>query len=270
MEIFKLPAAVRLVITQQGLSTRRTKPKLFILALALLLAGTAVSTTADAKGLLEILFGIHSPKVTQLSNVNAKVKLKLSHRARLRHRLAAIRQQVVLSCSGFKHTFGDTFSTNGSNLCGSLGGGSSGFAFVSVAAGGGSSVVSSGGGTVITPGNTHGSFIAFSGTVGFSGTVTVPGGRSVTVKSFQTVNGGVSVAATTAPQSVMGYAAGSAMGSASSIGAGSAASNSAGFGNSFTQSATSGVGATSSGGSGNSVGAGVGAGAGVGISAGIH
>ena len=270
MEFFNLPAALRLVITQQGLSTRRTKPKLFILALALLLAGTAVSTTADAKGLLEILFGIHSPKVTQVSNFNAKVKLKLSHRARLRHSLALIRQQVVQSCSGFKHTFSGNISTTGSNQCGSLGGGSAGFAFVSVAAGGGTTVVSSGGGTVITPGNTHGSFVTLSGTVGFSGTVTVPGGQSVTVAGFQTVGGIVSVAATTAPRSASGFGAGSALGSASSIGAGSAASNSAGFGNSFTQTATSGVGATSSGGSGNSIGAGLGQGAGFGVSAGIH
>ena len=116
---------------------RRAKPKLFILALALVFAGTAISTTADAKGLLEILFGIHSPKVTQVSNVNAKVKLKLSHRARLRHGLAVIRQQVVPSCSGFKQTFSGNISTNGPNSCGLLGGGAGGFAFVSVAAGGG-------------------------------------------------------------------------------------------------------------------------------------
>ena len=267
MEILKIPAVSRLDIKKQGLLTRRAKPKLFILALALVFAGTAISTTADAKGLLEILFGIHSPKVTQLSNVNAKVKLKLSHRAKVRHSLAVIRQQVVQSCSGFKHTFGGNISTNGSSLCGSS---SSGFAFVSVAAGGGSSVVSSGGGTVIVPGNAHGSFIALSGTVGFNGTVTVPGGQSVNVAGFQTVGGGISVPLTTAPRSSSGFGSGWALGSASSIGAGSAASNSAGFGNSFTQTATSGVGATSSGGSGNAIGAGLGLGGGVGIAAGIH
>ena len=270
MEIFKLPAALRLVKTQQGLSTRRTKPKLLVLALALVFAGTAVPTTADAKGLLEILFGIHSPKVTQLSNVNAKVNLKLSHRVKLRHSLAAIKQRLVQSCSGLKHTVGGNIWTNGSNQCGSLAGGSGGFAFVSVAAGGGSSVVSSGGGTVIVPGNAHGSFIALSGTVGFNGTVTVPGGQSVNVAGFQTVGGGISVPLTTAPRSSSGFGSGWALGSASSIGAGSAASNSAGFGNSFTQTATSGVGATSSGGSGNAIGAGLGLGGGVGIAAGIH
>ena len=269
METFKLPAGLRLVAKPQGLLTRTTKPKLFILALALSFAGTAVSTTAHAKGLLEILFGNHSQNVTQVTNFEAKVNLNHRHRARLRHQFAAIKQELLQSCSTLQQTNKRSISRNRSNQCDSFDGGSGGFAFI--AAGGGGTVVNfgGGGGTVVVPSYAHGSFVALSGTVGFIGTVTVPGGQSVTVGGFQTVKGGVSVAATTAPLRSSGFGTGSALGSASSLGAGSAASNSAGYGNSLTQTVMSSVGATSSGGSGKSIGAGVGLGAGVGISAGI-
>lgn len=210
-------------------------------------AGTVLPASTQAQGLLDILFG--SPK-SQKSIVLAKQN--------------PTKKLVLSNCSAFQQSQQGQASVSVTSKNGSCSGGSgdsSGFVIITAAGG------TAGGVTATQLDGTH---IAVSGTVGLSGSVTVPGGGSLTVADTLSVDDSIHLPLGTAPLSSAGLGGGMAMGSASSIGDGSADSSSFGNGDSLAGIANSGVFAGSSGGSGSSLGGGLGMGGGFGMSGSVH
>lgn len=252
----------------RGLSGRKNSCKSLTsrascLVLVMFAVGAILPASAHAQGLFDILFG--SQKGQQKIVVAKKNPTK----------------KLVLSGCGSQRLGGQgqTAGNFGSNRgsCASDFPGSRGSDIIITAAGGfvsgsgaglpGGGGGSPGGGTVTKH---HGTNIALSSTIGMNGTVTVPGGGSLTVDRTSSVSRSLDAPVSTAPMSSSGFGSGMAIGSASSLGAGSANSSSFGNGDSFAEIANSGVSAGSSGGSGSSLGAGLGMGGGFGMSGSVH
>ena len=249
------------------------------LVLVIAVAGAVVPASAHAQGLFDRIFGSHKvppkslvakpkpPKQIGTRGCGAgQLFARQSTFGKGSKGVGCVYDLGTANSNGFSIvTPANNFiaGAGGSVAAGVPGGGGAG------GAGGGGTGGSGGGGGTGGPGPgtpLHGTNIAVSATIGMNGTVTVPGGGSLTVAHTMSVNDSMHVPVGTAPMSSFGFGSGMAMGSASSMGAGSANSNSFGNGNSFLGNANSGVGAGSSGGAGNVLGAGLGLGGGFGMS----